>query len=249
MTAISGTRSAAPATSRRDAWRTSPVASASGPTMIPGVSTSETTGRPWASQSWRNRAALSAASLVIAPAIWRVSLAMKPSGRPSIRASAVTISGANRSRRKTAEPSSAIVSTIGATARRAARARARGREGAPGRARVPARSPPGRRRAASSSPRSPPPRRRPRRRRRRWPLHRVGPTSSASTIPNPAALDHRRAAHPERDVLGRDDQVGAAGDHRVAGEAAAGDDRDPRHESRELAQSANARMSRAETTG
>ena len=84
MTAISGTRRAAPATSRREAWRTRPVASASGPTMIPGVSTRETTGRPKASQSWRNRAALSAPSLVIAPAMWRVSLAMKPSGRPSI---------------------------------------------------------------------------------------------------------------------------------------------------------------------
>ena len=84
--------------------------------MKPGVSTSETTGRPKASQSWSKRAALSAASLVIAPAMWRVSLAMTPTGRPSIRASAVTISGAKRSRRKVTEPSSARVSTIGATA-------------------------------------------------------------------------------------------------------------------------------------
>ena len=52
--------------------------------------------------------------------------------------------------------------------------------------------------------------------------------------PQPPALDHRRAAHPERGVLGRDDQVGAAGDHRVAGEAAPGDDGDPRHQAREL---------------
>ena len=81
-----------------------PVASASGPTMIPGVSTSETTGRPNASQSCRKRAALSAPSLVIAPARCIGLLAMTPSGRPSIRASAVTISGAKRSRRNVTEP-------------------------------------------------------------------------------------------------------------------------------------------------
>jgi hypothetical protein len=48
-----------------------------------------------------------------------------------------------------------------------------------------------------------------------------------------AAGDHRRPAHPQRGVLGGDDQVGAAGDHRVAGEAAAVDDGDPRHQPRE----------------
>ncbi len=96
--------------------RTNPVASASGPTIIPGVSTSETTGRPKASQSCRKRAALSAASLVIAPAMCWVSLAIKPSGSPSMRASAVTISAAKGSRRKVAEPSSVRVSTIGLTA-------------------------------------------------------------------------------------------------------------------------------------
>ena len=83
--------------------------------MKPGVSSSETTGSPKASQSARKRAALSEAAAVIAPAKWRESLAMKPSGRPSIRASAVTISGAKRSRRKVTEPASASVSTIGAT--------------------------------------------------------------------------------------------------------------------------------------
>ena len=50
-----------------------------------------------------------------------------------------------------------------------------------------------------------------------------------------AALDHRRTAHPERRGLGGDDQVGAAGEDRVAGEAAPGDDRDPRHDAREPA--------------
>ena len=64
-----------------------------------------------------------------------------------------------------------------------------------------------------------------------------------------AALDHRRAAHPERGALGGDDQVRAAGEHRVAGEAAPGDDRDPRHDARRAcAQSAKARVSSAETT-
>jgi hypothetical protein len=51
----------------REVWRTRPVASAFGPTIIPGVSTSETIGRSNASQSCMKRAALSAASLVIAP--------------------------------------------------------------------------------------------------------------------------------------------------------------------------------------
>ena len=83
--------------------------------MKPGVSISETTGSPKASQSCRKRAALSAASLVIAPAMWRLSLATKPSGRPSIRPSAVTSSGAKRSRRKVTEPSSQSVSITGAT--------------------------------------------------------------------------------------------------------------------------------------
>ena len=53
---------------------------------------------------------------MIAPAMKRVSLAMMPTGRPSIRTSAVTISRAKRSRRNVTEPSSASVSTIGATA-------------------------------------------------------------------------------------------------------------------------------------
>ena len=81
------------------------------------MSSSETTGRPKASQSERKRAALSEASLVSAPAMWRESLAMKPSGRPSIRPSAVTSSGAKRSRRKVTEPASASVSISGPTAK------------------------------------------------------------------------------------------------------------------------------------
>ena len=62
-----------------------------------------------------NRAALSAPSLVIAPAMCSVLLAIAPTGLPSIRASAVTIPGAKRSRRNVTEPASASVSTTGRT--------------------------------------------------------------------------------------------------------------------------------------
>ncbi len=111
ITAHSGTRRPAPATNRREQWRTSPVASASGPTIIPGVSISETSGSPKASQSCIRRAALSAPSLVIAPARRIGLLAITPTGRPSIRASAVSISGAKRSRSTVTEPVSASPST------------------------------------------------------------------------------------------------------------------------------------------
>ena len=50
-----------------------------------------------------------------------------------------------------------------------------------------------------------------------------------------AALDHRRAAHADVRVLGRDDDVAAAEERRVAGEAAAGVDADERHEAAERA--------------
>ena len=60
----------------RDARRTNASDSAAGPTMYPGQSTSETIGSSNASQSCRNRAALSAAAAVIAPAIALVLLAI-----------------------------------------------------------------------------------------------------------------------------------------------------------------------------
>ncbi len=82
---------------------------------MPGVSTSDRTGISKASQSCRKRAALSAASLVIAPAMCIVLLAITPTGRPSMRARAVASSGAKRGRRNVTEPSSASVSTIGST--------------------------------------------------------------------------------------------------------------------------------------
>ena len=51
----------------RETCRTCACFSTSGPTMKPGVSHSERTGRAYASQSWRKRAALSAAGASIAP--------------------------------------------------------------------------------------------------------------------------------------------------------------------------------------
>ena len=92
---------------------------------------------------------------------------MKPSGRPSIRASAVTISGAKRSRRKVTEPSSASVSTIGRDLIGAARPLRDGSRSAAWSGTRPAPSSPGSSRAAAWRPRSPPlRRRRPRRPRR-----------------------------------------------------------------------------------
>ncbi|SKV87813.1 Uncharacterised protein [Mycobacteroides abscessus subsp. massiliense] len=99
----------------REARRTNASASAAGPTMYPGQSTNERTGNPNASHSCRKRAALSDAAAVIAPAITIELLARIPMARPSIRASAVTISGANFSRRNVTESSSASVSMMGPT--------------------------------------------------------------------------------------------------------------------------------------
>ena len=49
-----------------------------------------------------------------------------------------------------------------------------------------------------------------------------------------AALDHRRPAHAERRALGRDDHVAARDQRGVAGERAAVDDRDQRHQPAQL---------------
>ena len=83
--------------------------------MKPGVSTSESTGMPNASQSCSNRAALSDASEVSVPARWRVLLAITPTGRPSMRANAVTSSGAKSSRSTSTLSSSASASITGTT--------------------------------------------------------------------------------------------------------------------------------------
>ena len=95
MTVQKGTVSEAPVTNIRLTWRTNAVSSASGPTMNPGVSHRDSSGSAKASHSCMKRAALSAQPASIAPARWSGLLAMMPSGRPSTRASAVTIPGAN----------------------------------------------------------------------------------------------------------------------------------------------------------
>ena len=60
-----------------------------------------------------------------------------------------------------------------------------------------------------------------------------GPIASGSNVPRPPPSIIAGPPMPERGALGGDDQVRAAGEDRVAGEAAAGDDRDPRHDARE----------------
>ena len=102
-------------TNSRLAWRTSPVRSASGPTMIPGVSHRNTIGRSWASHSCMKRAALSAASLSMAPARCWGSLAMTPTARPSMRASAVTIPSPNPRRSSSTESVSNMVAITSRT--------------------------------------------------------------------------------------------------------------------------------------
>ena len=101
-----GTLTLAPVTNIRQACRTSAVVSTSGPTMIPGVSQSDRIGMSKASQSCMKRAALSAASASMAPASWRGSLAITPSGRPPRRARAVAIAPPKPARSSSTEPSS-----------------------------------------------------------------------------------------------------------------------------------------------
>ncbi len=114
-TATNGTVRFAPVTNSRLQWRTSAVASTSGPTIIPGVSHSETIGRSNASHSCMNRAALSAPSLSIAPARWLGLLPMTPTGTPSMRASAVIMPSPNSRRSSSTEPVSNSASTTART--------------------------------------------------------------------------------------------------------------------------------------
>ena len=109
--AATGTRSCAPTTNIRLTWRTWPRLSISGPTMKPGVSMSETSGSACASHSCMKRAALSAASASIAPPRCIGLLAIRPTGRPSMRASAVTMPAPKPARSSSAEPGSTSAST------------------------------------------------------------------------------------------------------------------------------------------
>ena len=111
MIVANGTERFAPVTNRRDMCRTAPVASDSGPTMKPGVSQRKSTGTSNASHSCRKRAALSAPGVSIAPPRCDGLLATMPTGRPSTRASAVIMPGANPRRSSSTEPVSHSAST------------------------------------------------------------------------------------------------------------------------------------------
>ena len=115
MTVKNGTRRLAPLTNIRLTCRTSAVFSASGPTMNPGVSHRNSSGRSNAPHSCMNRAALSAQSASIAPARWSGLLASTPSGLPSIRISADTMPGAKCGRSSSADPVSATKVTTSRT--------------------------------------------------------------------------------------------------------------------------------------
>src|SRR6266511_4476778 len=78
----SGTVRLAPVTNIRATWRTIAVFSASGPTMKPGVSHSDSSGMSKASQSCMKRAALSPAGASIAPPRCFGLLAIRPNGFP-----------------------------------------------------------------------------------------------------------------------------------------------------------------------
>ncbi len=114
-TAQTGTVSRAPATNIAPKRRTIAVRSAAGPTMNPGVSTSETTGSRCASHSPRNAVALSAASPSIAPPSCSGLLASSPTACPPMRARAVSTPVPNPARSSSTLPVSHRVSMTGRT--------------------------------------------------------------------------------------------------------------------------------------
>ena len=185
-----GTVRLAPMTNRRLQWRTSAVFSTSGPTMMPGVSQRKRIGMSKASQSCMKRAALSAPSLSMAPARCVGLLAMTPSGRPSMRTSAVTMPAPKSRRSSSTEPVSASVVDHRAhvvdaqpVLRDDARAGAAGRrtsQSASGALEV--------RQVLLGDARPPRPRRRPRRRRRR--------SAPARSSGRPPRAGRRRARRP-----------------------------------------------------
>ena len=89
-----------------------PPFSCSTPGMKPGVSTTKTSGRLYESQNRMKPAALSDASLSIAPDMYIGWLAITPTGRPSTRANAVMIAGPRCAATSNTSPSSKIRSRI-----------------------------------------------------------------------------------------------------------------------------------------
>ena len=99
-----GTRQAAPRHEQRAKWRTEAVRSAAGPTMMPGVSTRESTGSSKASQSCRNASRLVAAVASIAPAeMYRV--VRDHTDRPAVDAARARSRSPRRSRGAARGPS------------------------------------------------------------------------------------------------------------------------------------------------
>lgn len=89
-----GTVASANACSSLAPWRITPPASCARPWRKPGVSTRTTSGIPNALHVRTNRAAFCEASASMTPAIRRGWLATRPTARPSMRAKAMTMFGA-----------------------------------------------------------------------------------------------------------------------------------------------------------
>ena len=235
-----GTVTLAPVTNRRLTWRTRAVCSASGPTMIPGVSHRKSSGQV------EGVAQLHEAGRLVGPVgvdgarpgaagCWRST----PIGRPSTRISAVTMPEAevpaaarapSRRRRcaSTAARTSYTCRRFSGITSRAASGGGRGprRRSGPGSRRGTA----GRRATAAASSGTA---------TSTTPLGTwtsSGPIASGGNDAEAAALDHRRAAHADVRALGGDHDVAAPEQGGVAGEAATAGDADQRHQPRELAE-------------
>ena len=103
-----GTVAAANARTRQAPKRITPACSWRVPGMKPGVSTSTTSGIPYASHVSTNLAPFCEDSASSTPPRKRGWLAITPTGRPSMRANAVTIERAQRGWTSSSEPASTI---------------------------------------------------------------------------------------------------------------------------------------------
>ena len=196
------------------------------------------------------RAALSEASESIAPPRCAGLLAITPNGRPSTRISEVTMPMPNLGRSSSTVPASASVSITSRTAYTRSRFSGMiaphpaliGRVPLAQRALEVGEVPLGDRdrlglvgdRDVDHAVRH---------------LDRHRPDVLGREHAEPAALDHRRAAHADRRVGGGDDHVAAAEQRRVAGEAAARGDADHRHQRRELREARERALAGADAVG
>ena len=211
----------------RAKWRTVAVRSAAGPTMKPGVSHRNSTGSSNASHSCRKRAALSAPSASIAPPRWVGSLATTPE-RAAVHARERGHHPRRRSRRAARAPSPRRTASSTTRAHLVDALALLGDQLAQQRL-VGARAP------ALGGPREVGEVALGQRRRPRvvgdaqvddavGVLHVDRADLRGLVDAEAAALDHRRAAHADARVLGRDHDVAAAEQRGVAREAVAGGD-------------------------